>query len=463
MKCLIDSWTGPMTWSGELMPETAPLMLKIGNKPLLEFYLDYCVRQHIGAVKIILRYSSPELRDYFQDGGRWGISIGYAMARPDETLDEVLAHNRAFVGTEPLLLIRGLFFLHFGEQLPEWQLPEVGGQGWCVKWEGEPVWAAIPAGKWPDDIREYPFDSPDIPLSPLASVRDYFHLNMRIIQLPPRRYVLPGYNNDDGISLGQGVELAHTCRLNKPVMIADGVHLEAVTSIGPNAIIGTNVLIDRATAVADAIVCDHSYVGADLEIRHKIIYRNHLIDPETGFSVDIVDNFLLTNMAEARGLDLLTLFFQRIPALLLLLLLALPYLGLRLLAPVRTIRLQIWKNQRLEEMTLTVPDPSGTGWVDRLRRRLCVDKFKLLIPVLKGQLFLTGNRPLTNTLANAEMVRELKVYHPAAFPFIETIDREFCDEGENNSIYEFYYSSNFSWLYDLVIVGRIILRRLWHG
>ena len=462
MKCLIDSWSGPISWLGELMPETAPLMLKIANKPLLEFYVDYCVKQKITAIKVILRSPSPELEEYFGDGGRWGISIGYAMSRPEESLENVLAQNRTFIANDSLLVVRSLFFLHYGEQPPEWQLPAPDANGWTVNWLGMTVWAALPPGKDLTGAREYSLGGPEVPLSPIASVNDYFNLNMRILQLPDHQYVLPGYNNDAGICLGQNVEIAPTCHLNKPVMVADFVQLKSITSIGPNAIIGHNVLIDRATAVSDAIICDHSYVGADLEIRHKIIYRNHLIDPETGFSVDIVDNFLLTNMADSRGWERLVLLLQQIPAFFLFLLLAVPWLLLRLVAPVKRVTVTVWRTPRLDEMALPQLEQSGS-WPDRWRRRFCLDKFELLLLVLRGRLFLAGNRPLINTPHNAEVVRELKLYHPAAFPFIETIDEEFLGEGDGNSIYEYYYSNNAGWFTDVLIVVKILLRRLLHG
>ena len=54
-------------------------MLPLGNKPLLEYLIDWIKKlKNIDEVIICVSYLHRTIEDYFEDGGRFGMKITYA-------------------------------------------------------------------------------------------------------------------------------------------------------------------------------------------------------------------------------------------------------------------------------------------------------------------------------------------------------------------------------------------------
>jgi len=65
----------PLTYSRPKM------MLPIANKPILEHLLIEVKEAGIREFVFVVGYRDEQVRDYFKDGDRWGVSIGYATQR----------------------------------------------------------------------------------------------------------------------------------------------------------------------------------------------------------------------------------------------------------------------------------------------------------------------------------------------------------------------------------------------
>jgi dTDP-glucose pyrophosphorylase len=60
------------------LTETTPKpLLKIGGRPLLEITIEGLARQGFGQFLLSVRYKAEMFSDYFGDGQRWGVRIGY--------------------------------------------------------------------------------------------------------------------------------------------------------------------------------------------------------------------------------------------------------------------------------------------------------------------------------------------------------------------------------------------------
>jgi len=458
MRGLIDCRIGDFVWPAQIMPELSPFMLEIVNKPLLEYYFDLCTLLHVSAIRIVQREPVPEVEKYFQHGERWGMEVTYATARPEDSLAQILQQNQAFLGDEELLLFRGLYWVAYDKQRSEWLRP------------GSPDGLAVKDGKhlvfaWASDARHLsnaeavPLANTDFPVSPLDTIKSYFDLNMRILGHDSFHYFLPGYNNEEGIWLGQNVELADSCNIHSPVAVADHVKLQEITVVGPGAIIASHVLIDKATSITRSIVCSGSYVGVDLEIENKIIYHNSLIDPETGNHTAVVDRFLLADISPGGMSQWLVSVVHRLSGLGLLLMGAIPYFMLSGLVPRQRRTETIYRNKQLETCELTVISGINDRFFTRFWYRLSLDKFSLLPQVIAGRLFLAGNRPLKANTTAAETVKLLRIYRPAVFPFAASVHSEENDPEEDN-LHEFYYSSKAGLITEIKVVIRFMFSRL---
>lgn len=57
--------------------EIPKAMIPIGNKPVLEYQIELAKRYGFEDIILIIGYLGNVIRDYFQDGSKWGVSISY--------------------------------------------------------------------------------------------------------------------------------------------------------------------------------------------------------------------------------------------------------------------------------------------------------------------------------------------------------------------------------------------------
>jgi dTDP-glucose pyrophosphorylase len=60
-----------------LTEQTPKPMLPVGNKPMLERILDRCSAAGLTEIYLSVNYLASQIRDYFGDGSRWGLTIRY--------------------------------------------------------------------------------------------------------------------------------------------------------------------------------------------------------------------------------------------------------------------------------------------------------------------------------------------------------------------------------------------------
>ena len=88
----------------------------------------------------------------------------------------------------------------------------------------------------------------------------------------------------------------------------------------------------------------NSYVGCYSELSGKIVYRNYVIDPELGIAIDIVDEFILTELVK-KGVWRCP-YKQRLFALFLLLVMSVPFLLLRPFIRITSTPVECFMNQQ---------------------------------------------------------------------------------------------------------------------
>lgn len=462
MKAVLHTEASP-AWLTE-GPERSWALLPLGNRPLLEYWLEACVALGIREVRLVLGAAAEAVEHYAGDGSRWGIEIRYGFLKEGQAPERFVRRSPA-AWADGLLLVTGACF-------PRRTGADAGGlaAGTTVCWsERDPGLGFASAD--PEALKVFldggaPPQGPEadglgFQVVPVDSAETYYRLNMALVNGEITRYLAPGYSKEEGAYVGYNVVIPPSCRMSAPVMVGNDCRFAPLSVVGPGAVIGSHVVVDTQAELKDCVVLDGTYIGRNVDITGKIVAGNVLIDPESGFSVALEDPLLLDATGSTRriGEFLLTLT-GKIPALLLWLL-QLPWFvvlgGLLVLTGRRRFRIKSFLDVRNRPLKLPVLEGDAPCALAGLFQALSLDRFPALCWVLLFRLHLCGHAPIAAEGSEA-LRKRLPRTCPAAFyeelllpqPVPETI----------LEIYALHYVAARSLSTDLSLLGRVLLGRL---
>ena len=447
-------------WLKEYFPDVDPFLLKIVNKPLLEYILDIVTLIGISEIRIVSDSSIKEIEHSIWDGSKWGTSISYTLAKPGDSLKNVYLKNYSFCKENNLLIWNGFFFAKYDRN-------EVKNQVYF----SDPFYCGknkrliyIPQGQNLNSIKdEKPKDDCCITVYDINSIVDYYQLSMDILTNCNRNYVLPGYTSDKDTFLGINLVYPHSCELHAPIIIGNNCRFQKQTLIGPNSIIGNNVIIDENTCVNDSIVYDNTYIGRDLDLVRKIVYKGNLISGVSGESIHITDNILVSQVELGIVTSYLNRFVQRTIALCMVLIQFIPWLLLFVPFSIFHHHLRTERLLNRNMKTARFPDSSKIArfWWGRLMIRLSLDKFEhLLNASFRARLYLIGNTLFSNTVQHRKLIKDLPVYNPGVFSLSESVASA---NPEVELFYELEYIDKISTMFNLKILFSVLFGRLIKG
>ncbi len=432
MKALIQCGGRP-EWAAEL-GQPAWTLLPAGNRPLLEYWMELCVALGIRDVKLLLGDGAEFVEAYAGEGERWGLSISYGFLKDGQSAASYLRRSPAhwrdgllFVGAPvfPQRLREGWTFS--GKVEASWVARNSAGEVVCLL---SPPGAALDAfcasGVWTATGADS-FESLGLAVQTVDSVRDYYELNMRLVRGEVVRYLSPGYYAADGSYVGYNVVLPPAAKAQPPLMVGNDCRLAPLSSVGPDVVMGSRVVVDSQSTLTRCVVLDGTYVGRGLEIDGKIVAGRRLVDPESGAAIDIADPWLLAELGPAARLtDLFRAVGGWILALVLVVVQAIPFALLFPLVKGRGGRFS-WKLVRgVHGVDVRFPvwnRPPQASFCATVFRALGLDLYPRLGMVLMGNLWLCGQSPLR--MPEEEFLqKELPHYHPAAISDADTAEGE---------------------------------------
>ncbi len=430
MKCLIYCHEHGTEWVRQYFSDAEPYMLRIGNKPLLEFFVEFCILNGIKDIHIMQKNISYEIEKYFADGSKWDAKLNYSTLDGEDNLKEVLRSNKKLFSDDGLLVFNGFFFLQYKKnhlsksflaQGDSWQNLSDSGQGL--------LFLNRPGSYKQGKSLKY-FDGKHfLQAKDFDGIKAYFDLNMEMVSGAARDYTMPSYNNERGVFIGQNVEIMYDCEITKPIILGDNIQLKKRSRIGPAAIIGSNSLIDSKTVVCNSVIYRNSYIGTKLEIDNKIIYKRRLIDPESGAMIDIVDDFLLAEVNSDLILSFVTWVMEVILASLLFCVQLPFYLLLRPWVKGYYEKAAVWKDKSgMRTILLKRFICKKENNANKLFVKLSLNKFHLLPLCLVRKLRLVGCTLRPATKESLHSIRELSNYYPAIFSFSDMCGDEYNTE-----------------------------------
>jgi NDP-sugar pyrophosphorylase family protein len=99
----------------------------------------------------------------------------------------------------------------------------------------------------------------------IGKVEHYLQANFDVLsQKAP--LPIPGKEIQQGVWVGEGVQIAPTAKLQPPVLIGNGCVVEDGAVVGPFAVLGEGVVVKRNAVVRDAVLWDECVVGENAHV-----------------------------------------------------------------------------------------------------------------------------------------------------------------------------------------------------
>ncbi len=458
MKAILHTG-GTLEWLPADTGCTWPL-LPVGNRPLIEYWIECCIANNIRDVRIILADDAHAIESFCGDGSRWGITIEYSFVR-EGTPPDAYPRRSPSRWEDGLLYLRGpLFPRRDGSELrpiAENESFALGPDAFLCR-DPERLRVFLDGGDFPGDSLPFP---PGLRPQSLASAKDYFDLNMDLVGGEITRYLQPGYSLLDDSFVGYNVVLPPSCQTTTPLMIGNDCRLRPLCAVGPSAVIGNNVVIDSQAELSTCVVLDGTYIGRNLELRGKIVGRNVIIDPETGVSLSLEDPILLGRTGTPPLLQNgMRVLFGSLAALALALFQAPLFVILFLLILVGKRGSFRFRNVLdRQDRPLRLPEFHGKEGcaLASLFQALSLDRWPSLGLVLLQRLHLVGHLPI-----DPQREPTLRSQLPASAPavFSEELLNTTPASASFRPIYALHYLHTRSLIGDLRSLGRTLLRRL---
>ena len=106
---------------------------------------------------------------------------------------------------------------------------------------------------------------------------------------------------EPGIWVGRRTKIARTAKLLAPCWIGDHVRIGPDSVIGPMAFLEDQVVVEERSMIVNSWVGPETFVGTLTELKDSLAWGTLLINWKTGSHTQVIDPFLLTSLADEKG------------------------------------------------------------------------------------------------------------------------------------------------------------------
>ncbi|MCP3967886.1 MAG: NDP-sugar synthase [Lentisphaerae bacterium] len=461
MKCIINCSETGTAWTNNYFVGLPAYMLPVANKPFLEYLVEFCSLAGADEIRIVLDNPDISLEKYFDDGSKWNLKITYNPSSGRSSIQDAMRHNSGMLDDGKAMILNGYFFLEHDKNTVAELFNKIKPGEKIVGDDGCGIYLLdrkmLNSGISFDSFKEVAIDG--IKPHLLRDIKDFYDLNMAIVKGHTGKYIMPSYSSEEGVYIGQDVEITQSCEVKKPIILGSHIRLKSNSKIGPLAIIGNNSLIDSRTVVERSVVMGSSYIGTDLEIKDKIIHRNRIINPENGEILDIVDEFLISEIRGGIIRRFLASILYRLTAIIIMLVQLPFFLLIRHFVKIKCRSTECWGDRMgMTKIKFELYPDNAFHFIDRWFLKLSLDKFHLLPKVISGKMRLAGNCPSEANDLNLHFIGQMPNYCPAVFPYSAMLNHE-ADEFQE-MIDELYYAHHAGIWLNINIVFKTLISNL---
>jgi len=283
------------------------VMLPIANKPILEHLLIEVREAGIKEFVFIVGYHDEQVRDYFGNGRKWGVSIEYCIQRRQSgtadalrVVEGVVDSNFLMINGDVLVKRRDIKSVAGSEKttVSVIEVADTKGLGLVEAKRGRVVRIHEKVEKPPSNLANaglYLF-TPEIfeaisrtPKSPRGEFEITDSLQMMIDGgqyisckkigywldlsypwhlLPANESLLSGIKSKNLGEIEENVMIKGAVRIGKGTIVRSGSYITGPVIIGENCEIGPNCCVRPFTAIGD-----NCHIGAAVEVKNSIIMR----------------------------------------------------------------------------------------------------------------------------------------------------------------------------------------------
>ncbi len=480
------------TW----LPE---FLLPVVNKPIVEHLIELLVRHNIRDIILILKHMPYETEQYLGSGQKWGASISYSLERDYEGISSSLNRIRTRLD-ESFLCLPGNIVTNIDISDLIKAHERVRGDITISKQSEEDnaiVSLSLDEAK---EFREfYPFIMTPEALSyliaaPMAqdleqvitsltaqglnlnacyssynirtvhSLNDFLEANKVILRGELKGIIIPGKQTQPGIWIGRQSKIHPDARIYTPSLIGSHCNIRSGTFIGEDTVIGDNVIVDRRASIEGSIILGNTYIGSHTEIKDSVIRKNSMINVPRLLNVYVGEDLILGDLDKkviSRKGDRL---FNLIMAIIILLLFS-PIITIRYLynifCPSKTFYSSEERFGSYEVVDLQgnmKPRPFNL-YAFRSKSPF-IQKLPGLFNVIKGDMNLVGNSPLTHEEVDSlkEVWETLRFKAPMGLIHLWEVEGDVDLTWEEKIVTENYYSVTRSFWGDIKILLKGFLR-----
>lgn len=305
----------------ELLPLTARssiALLPIAARPLIEFTLEALLLAKIQQVIVVIATDADRIEQYLQTGEQWGLQLDYVLSRGQEPPSQILKRLGKCLNEEEYLLIRADMlrslqirdFLRQAYQISTRSsiLATVEGfnAGVClVRKQKKLAWKISDMLQWQTSVFQKPLtdsellDTGHVHLLPmpgqialLDSLKNYHQAHVEIVQHLFPALVLKARKMNETLLVGRQSKVS----LHNRGIVGSFCRVHDKAILEGNVVLSDAVIVDRYANLRNTVVLPNTYIGEAVELNNALVWGNTLIRVDTGATVQVVDNFLLTDI-----------------------------------------------------------------------------------------------------------------------------------------------------------------------
>lgn len=248
-----------ITWTAPLFGRLFPYLIPVLGKPLLEYYVDYCILCNVSKIVFVVEKYNRQLFDFISRISACEIQIKVELS------------DSSNAGGEAEIVFDG-FAMPCYDKRTKAESVDISELRMSVGKMVLPNFLVVNGGG---------IFLPDFVALRLESVSDYYRASMTLLEKYTDMFSLRGYSAEKGIFFGINDSIMYRAHIDAPVIVGDNSQIGGGSQIGPNVIVGKLSLIDSNSSLSNSIVLDMTYIGKERNICGKIVTRDYIIDPHT--------------------------------------------------------------------------------------------------------------------------------------------------------------------------------------
>ena len=307
------------------------VMIKVANKPILEFVVEALRDAGILDIVMVVGYKKGRIMNYFGEGGKWNVRIRYAIQQQQLGTAHALKQAEKMVSDEEFLVISG-------DNIVDSETIKKIKEPWTIAYKETEEPSKYGVIVLSDDRVEKIIEKPEKPISNLANTGIYCFTSEIFDFIGDRTDLISVINSMIGrgyefrcveanvwmdvvypwdilrvndlamrfsgkvvagkvenatvigdISIGRNTVIRGNVYIKGPVIIGENCEIGPNSVIMPSTSIGDNVKIGAFSYIENSVINDNVVISPNSYVKNSVIDRGCVIEPKFTVLSDLTE------------------------------------------------------------------------------------------------------------------------------------------------------------------------------